>query len=148
VYSSSSKSISSSVQYVTPSKHFSHPSLVIFTFFATPPIKLKLGQQIRLPIANHLDLIIMIDQLETLSSSQIIFVHICYTLFGRCTTVAVACTRQPNLHILTCLHPILLSTARDALTEEASSHCQMHANRGSSQAEPTGTSKSSTGHPL
>jgi hypothetical protein len=90
----------------------------------------------------------MIDQLEILSSSQIIFLHICYTLFGRCATVAVACTRHPNLHILTCLHPILLSTAGDALTEEAPSHCQMHAYRGSSQAEPTGTSKSSTGHPL
>ncbi len=35
---------------------FSHPSLVIY-FFATPPIKLKLGQQIRggLLTANHLD---------------------------------------------------------------------------------------------
>jgi hypothetical protein len=41
---------------VTLQIFFSHPSLVIY-FFATPPIKLKLGQQIcgELLIANHLD---------------------------------------------------------------------------------------------
>jgi hypothetical protein len=39
------KSISSGAQYVTLRKYFSHPSLVMY-FFATPPIKLKLGQQI------------------------------------------------------------------------------------------------------
>ncbi len=41
---------------VTLSKHFSHPSLAVYSF-ATPPIKLKLGQQIggRLLIANHMD---------------------------------------------------------------------------------------------
>ncbi len=52
-----SKSISSScAQYVTLRKYFSHPSLVAYSF-ATPPIKLKLGQQIGggLLIANHLD---------------------------------------------------------------------------------------------
>jgi len=50
------KSISSSAQYVTLQKYFSHPRLVVY-FFATPPIKLKLGQQIggELLIANHLD---------------------------------------------------------------------------------------------
>jgi hypothetical protein len=39
-----------------PAKYFSHPSLVIY-FFATQPIKLKLGQHIGggLLIANHLD---------------------------------------------------------------------------------------------
>ncbi len=48
--------ISSSAQYGILQKCFSHPSLVIL-FFSTPPIKLKLGQQIggELPIANHLD---------------------------------------------------------------------------------------------
>jgi hypothetical protein len=37
-------------------KYFSHPSLVMYSF-ATPPIKLKLGQQMSggLLIANHLD---------------------------------------------------------------------------------------------
>jgi len=35
----------SSAQYVTLQKYFSHPSLVIY-FFATPAVKLKLGQQI------------------------------------------------------------------------------------------------------
>jgi hypothetical protein len=41
---------------VTPEISFSHPSLVIY-LFATPPIKLKLGQQIHggLLTANHLD---------------------------------------------------------------------------------------------
>jgi hypothetical protein len=50
------KSIFSGTQYVNLQKYFSHPSLVIY-FFATPPIKLKLGQQIGggLLIANHLD---------------------------------------------------------------------------------------------
>jgi len=41
-----SSTISSNAQYVTLQKYFSHPSLVFFSFFATPPIKLKLGQQI------------------------------------------------------------------------------------------------------
>ncbi len=41
---------------MTLPKYFSRPSLVIY-FFATPPIKVKLGQQIGegLLIANHLD---------------------------------------------------------------------------------------------
>jgi hypothetical protein len=43
-------------QNVTLQKYFSHPSLVIY-FFATPPIEMKLGQQIGegLLRANHLD---------------------------------------------------------------------------------------------
>jgi hypothetical protein len=51
-----SKNISSGAQYVTLRKYFSHPSLVMYSF-ATPPIKLKLGQQIGggLLIANHMD---------------------------------------------------------------------------------------------
>jgi hypothetical protein len=50
------KSISSGAQYVTLPKYFSHPSLVMYSF-ATPPIKLKLGQQIGggLLIVNRLD---------------------------------------------------------------------------------------------
>ncbi len=43
-YSPAHKSISSSAQYVTLQKCFSHPSLVIY-FFATPPIKLKLDNK-------------------------------------------------------------------------------------------------------
>jgi hypothetical protein len=48
--------ISSGAQYVTLRKYFSQPSLVMYAF-ATPPIKLKLGQQIdgEVLIANHLD---------------------------------------------------------------------------------------------
>jgi hypothetical protein len=50
------KRISSIAQYVTLQKYFSYPSLVIYCF-ATPPIKLKLGQQIggELLIASNLD---------------------------------------------------------------------------------------------
>jgi len=49
-------SISSSAQYVTLRKYISHPSLVLYCF-ATPPIKLKRGQQIDgvLLITNHLN---------------------------------------------------------------------------------------------
>jgi hypothetical protein len=48
--------MSSGAQYVTLPKYFSHPSLVMYSF-ATPPIKLKLEQQIGggLLIATHLD---------------------------------------------------------------------------------------------
>jgi hypothetical protein len=44
------------LKYVSLRKYFSHPSLVMYSF-ATPPIKLKLRQQIGggLVIANHLD---------------------------------------------------------------------------------------------
>jgi hypothetical protein len=58
--------------------YFSHPSLVIY-FFATPAIKLKLGQQIggTLLIANKPPgPIIMMSQSETQKSSQIIFIMI------------------------------------------------------------------------
>jgi hypothetical protein len=50
------KSIYSGAQCVTLRKYFSHPSLVMYSF-VTPPIKLKLGQQIGggLLIVNHLD---------------------------------------------------------------------------------------------
>jgi hypothetical protein len=50
------QSISSDAQFVTMWKYFSHPSFVVYSF-ATPPRKLKLGQQIggRLLITNHLD---------------------------------------------------------------------------------------------
>jgi len=50
------KSISSGAQYVTVRKYISHPSLVMYSF-ATPPIKLKLVEQIGggLLIANRLD---------------------------------------------------------------------------------------------
>jgi hypothetical protein len=51
----SCKSISSGAQCVTLQKYFSYPSLVTYAF-ATPPIELKLGQQIGggQLIANHL----------------------------------------------------------------------------------------------
>ncbi len=50
------RAISTGAQYVTLKIYFSYPSSVIY-FLATPPIKLKLGQQIGggLLIANHMD---------------------------------------------------------------------------------------------
>jgi hypothetical protein len=57
-----------------PAKCLSHPSLVIYFFFATPPIELKLGE--RPPT-------IMMSQSETRRNSHIIFI----TLFS-----AVQCT--------------------------------------------------------
>ncbi len=50
------KSIPTGAHYMSLRKYFSHPSLVVYSL-ATPPIKLKLGQQIGggLLIANHLD---------------------------------------------------------------------------------------------
>jgi hypothetical protein len=50
------KSISSGAQYATLQKYFLHPSLAIY-FFATLPIKLKMGQQTGagLLIVNYLD---------------------------------------------------------------------------------------------
>jgi hypothetical protein len=58
-------SMSSSAQYVALQKYFSHPSLVI-CFSATPPLKLKLGQQISggLLIPN-------LGQSETLSRNYV-----------------------------------------------------------------------------
>jgi len=102
-YSKVPESISSSAQYVTQQKYFSHPSLVIYFFLQpTGPI-------------------IMIGQSEILSSSQIQFI----TLFSASPTVVLCllpaasnCTimlsqnyfPEPNWHVLTFLHPILLCT--------------------------------------
>jgi hypothetical protein len=64
------KSISRGAQYVTLRKYFSHPSLVMYSL-ATPPIKLKLWQQIGGGTANNKPPgpTIMMGQSETLSSS-------------------------------------------------------------------------------
>jgi len=80
-------SISSSTQYVTLRKYFSHPSLVLY-FFATPPIKLKLGQQIGggLLIANqwtnHYD--------GPIRNTEQQLDHIYYTLLFKCTALLCA----------------------------------------------------------
>jgi hypothetical protein len=84
-------------QYATAlQKYFLHPSLVIY-FFGTPPIKLKLRQQIGGGITNSKPLgpIIMICQSETLSTSQIVFIKlfsagadICCTFYKPTETLA------------------------------------------------------------
>jgi hypothetical protein len=99
------ESISTSDQYVSLQTCFSHPSLVVYFFPPTAPIKLKLGLQIggRLLITNHLDQsvycftvynftsfwdqresirpgpIIMLGQLEIGNSSQIIFISLSFS---------------------------------------------------------------------
>jgi hypothetical protein len=66
--------VSTGAQYVTLQKYFSHPNLLVY-FFATPPIKLKLGQEIGGGSHNSKppEPIIMLGQWETLSGSQITF---------------------------------------------------------------------------
>ncbi len=73
------KSISSDAQYVTLGKYFSHPSLVLYSL-ATPPLKVKLGEQIGGGLINSKPLgpIIMMGQWKALSSNWIIFI----TLFS------------------------------------------------------------------
>jgi hypothetical protein len=111
-----SKSISSGAQDVTLPKYFSHPSFSLCTLFANPTDRTETGdsKEVRgLLIANHLDQsFIMIDQLEILSRSQIIFI----TLFSASAQPgrqrAQLCGAQknhfpePNRHMLDFLHPI------------------------------------------
>jgi len=86
------KSISSGAQYVTLREYISHPSLVIDSF-ASPPVSLKLGQQIGGGTTNSKSpgLIIWIDQ--TLSSNQIILV----TLFSAGASTAAPFTSHGNM---------------------------------------------------
>ncbi len=78
-YPSPFYSISRGVRYGTLHKKISHPSLFIY-FFATPPIKPKVGQQIggRLTNSKPPRPIIMVGQLETLINSQMIFLTFFY----------------------------------------------------------------------
>ncbi len=109
------QSISSSAQYVTPAKYFSHPYLLSF---ATPPIKLKLGWQI-ITNSKPPEPIIMMDQSETLISCEIVFI----ALFSARTEPKTISLSQTGV-FLTFLHPIVLcrvdliqSTAGDALIQ-------------------------------
>jgi hypothetical protein len=109
-----------SAQHATLQKYFSHPSLVIY-FFSNPTHKTKIGTATRWETTNSKPHgpIIMIGQSETMSSSQIISI----TVFaGRCTALlchllaSANCTKfvgqndfaEPNQHVLTFLHPILV----------------------------------------
>jgi hypothetical protein len=108
-------------KYVTLKIYFAYPSLVIH-LLATPPIKLKLGQQNRWVTTNSKPHgpIIMIDQSESINSSQ--SDHIYYTIFSKCTALlgllpatpncGIRLSQnhfpEPNSHILSFLHPILL----------------------------------------
>jgi len=68
---------------MTLQKHFSHPSLVMYSF-ATPPIKLKLGQQIGGGTTNSKPpgRIIMMGQSKNTEQQ---LDHVYYTLFCRFT---------------------------------------------------------------
>jgi hypothetical protein len=108
--------ISSGAQYVTLQKCFSHPSLVIYSF-ATPPITLKLGQQIGgggTTNSKPPGPIIMMGQSETLTSSQILFITLFSVAASKLPATAICAIMltqnyfpEPNRHILTFLHPIL-----------------------------------------
>jgi hypothetical protein len=120
------KSISSCAEHVTLRKYFSHPSLVMHSF-ATPQIKLKLGQQIGIGTANrwgttnskpHGPFIMMGPIRNTEQHVDYIY----YTLFCRCTallplvaptvTCAVMLSQnhfpESNRYMLDFLHPFLL----------------------------------------
>jgi hypothetical protein len=105
-------------------KHFSHPSLVIY-FFATSPIKLKLGQQIRGGLlimnptwTNHHD--------RPIRSSRIIFITLVAAPLPAMANFEILLSQkgffsESNWDVLIFLHPILLcrithirSTAGDA----------------------------------
>jgi hypothetical protein len=60
-------------QYVTLQKYFSNPSLVIYSFFCTLPIKIETANKWELTNSKPLGPIIMNNQSEPGSSSQIIF---------------------------------------------------------------------------
>jgi hypothetical protein len=108
-------SISSGARYVTLQKWFSHANLVIYSF-ATQHIKLKLGQQIgeRLLIANHLDESLWWANQRHWAAVKSI---LCYC-FGQvafhshhkaCNYAEPNYFPDPNRHVSTFLHPILLS---------------------------------------
>ncbi len=77
----------------------SHPSLVMYSC-ATPPIKLKPGQQIgggRLINSKPAGRIMMMGQSETLSSSQIIFITLISASAQHCCAIY-----QPQQHAQLC----------------------------------------------
>jgi hypothetical protein len=97
------KTIFSNAQYVTLQKYFSHPSLVIY-LFATPPMNLKLGQQIRGGTTNSKPPgpIIMMGRSETVTSSQIIFItlfsagaHCCCTFHRATANCRIMVSQNP-----------------------------------------------------
>ncbi len=95
-----------SAEYVALQTCFWHPSLIIY-FFSNPTYKLKLGLQIggRLLIANQLDR--HCDRL--IKNMQQQSDHIYYTVLCRVLGFALPFTRpQPNRHVLTFLHPIII----------------------------------------
>jgi len=113
------QSISSGAEYVTLWKYFSHPSLVMY-YFATPPIKLKLGRQIggELLIANHLDESLWWANQKHWVPVRSYLLHSflqVHSAAAPCTSMATYVTMQsqnhfpePNRNTLDFLHPILL----------------------------------------
>ncbi len=112
------KRISSCAHYVTLQNYFSHPSLVIY-FLAITPMKLEPGQQIggELLIVNHLEQSLSWVIRNTEQQSD----HIYYTRFFMCASslrllpATANCAimlnhPEPNRHILTVFHPILMWT--------------------------------------
>ncbi len=88
--------------YATRQKYFSHPTLVIYVW-QSHPVKMKLGQQIGAGTTNSKPHgpTIMIDQSETLSSSQIIF----STLFSATCTAVFASPFTSHCRLCNCAAP-------------------------------------------
>jgi hypothetical protein len=115
-----SKSISSGAKYVTLQKKISHPSSVMYSF-ATPQIKLKLGEQIGggLLITNHLDQSLWWANQKHWAAVRSYLLHsffcMCIALLTFLWTTATCAIMmsqnyfpESNRHMLEFLHPILV----------------------------------------
>jgi hypothetical protein len=122
-YRSRSLRASPVVLSMWPCKNIFHIQVLVICFFATPPIKSKLGQQISgvlLPIANHLDQSLwwanqkQWPEVRSYLLHSFLQVHIvaaapCTTHGRVCNYIEPRLFSEPNRHIfLTFLHPILL----------------------------------------
>jgi len=92
--------------------YFSHPSLVMYSFFSTPPIKRKLEQQIGAGLLDHLDESLWwanqkhwaaVKSYLLHSFLEVHSAHAPFTGHGNVGNFA-----EPNLHMVGFLHPILL----------------------------------------
>jgi hypothetical protein len=104
---------------VTLKIYFSHPSLVIY-FFATPSIKLKLGQQIGegLLISNHMGQSLWSAnqkhwaQIRSYLLQSFLQVHLSPVTPNCAIVLSQIQFPEPNRHVLTILHRIFLCRTR------------------------------------
>jgi hypothetical protein len=120
------KSISNGAQYQTPAKWIFFTSKYWYLSFATPAITLKVGQQRYMwgtTNSKPLGPIIMIDQRETLRSSQVIFITLFFAgLYS--TLLLPAFSRHGKL--CNYAEPKPFSWAKLACFDFSSSNCTVH----------------------